>query len=124
MAMTLKLRPVEEAIERALRRTDPNAPNARELDAAGVARVLLKHWGDEAPLVLGRALELARDTVGSWTPKAPPAGLVPAGGPPPPVENTPPAAGTDPRSSDREGGAGGGATEDPGPLFRVRGGAP
>jgi hypothetical protein len=57
---------IDDAIERALKRVDPNAQNARELDAAAVSRVLIKHWGDDAPLVLGRALELARNQVAKW----------------------------------------------------------
>lgn len=102
--MTLKLRPIEEALERALRSVNPEARNVRELDAAVVARALLKHWGDEGPDVLARALELARETVASWTPKAPPVGQDPAGGPPcppPPCEQPPSGAGTGPSSDDR-----------------------
>ena len=46
--------------ERALARTDPNSPTALEDDARELARCLLKHWGDDAPRVAAKALELAR----------------------------------------------------------------
>jgi hypothetical protein len=63
--------PLEEAIARVMRRNDPHAPEVAEHDAAGVARLLVRHWGDQAPDVLRRATELAAAEVRRWTPDPP-----------------------------------------------------
>lgn len=63
--------PLELAIDRAMRKNDPQSPHVLELDAAIVAVLLIKHWGDEAPRVLERALELARERVATWSPEPP-----------------------------------------------------
>jgi hypothetical protein len=56
------LTPIEEAIRRALAK---NARNEKppEDDARVIARIVVKHWGDDSVGVLERALELARERV-------------------------------------------------------------
>lgn len=54
---------VESAIERAIAK---KSPTTLELDAEELARVAIKLWGDDAPRVLGRAIEHARTTVSAW----------------------------------------------------------
>jgi hypothetical protein len=60
---TTELTPIEDAIRRAL------AKNAREEklpddDARVIARLVVKHWGDDAVRVLERALEFTREKLG------------------------------------------------------------
>jgi ABC-type molybdenum transport system ATPase subunit/photorepair protein PhrA len=47
-------------------RTDPHAAEVKELDAEALAALLVRHYGNEAPEVLSRALELARAKVAAW----------------------------------------------------------
>lgn len=44
------------AIDRALRKL-AEAPKTYDIDAEAIAKVLVKHYGDEAEDVLGRAIE-------------------------------------------------------------------
>lgn len=54
------------AAARAMKKTDPAAPEVKELDAEALAALVVRHYGNEAPGVLERALELARAKVGAW----------------------------------------------------------
>jgi hypothetical protein len=42
-----------------------------ERDAREVAKLIVRHWGDQAPGVAELVLEYVRDDVGRWTPKTP-----------------------------------------------------
>lgn len=55
-----------KAAARAMARTDPHAAEVKELDAEALAALLVRHYGNEAPEVLSRALELARAKVAAW----------------------------------------------------------
>lgn len=55
-------RDMPAAADRELRkRNGATAPAVVELDARGLARVVFKHWGDQAPEILSRALDIARE---------------------------------------------------------------
>ena len=74
---------IDDVIHRKLAGLDPNAANARERDAEAIARVVVRHWGDDAPSVLERSLELAREKVAGWGARpAPPPAATEKGGRP------------------------------------------
>jgi hypothetical protein len=53
--------------ERELRkRNGSEDPSVLDADALGLARVVVRHWGDQAPDVLERAARVAREIVGKW----------------------------------------------------------
>lgn len=73
---------LEEAIDRAMRKNACGGANDAE-DAAVIATLVVKHWGDDAPRVIEQALELAREQVRRWAKKggkAPPEPPDPEGG--------------------------------------------
>jgi len=88
--------------ERALERTDPLDPHALERDADELVRVLVRTWGDDAPRVAARVLELAREAVSD--PAAYRAAVSRRSHPRPRGEKKPPAHA--PRSADSRAAAG------------------
>ena len=52
-----------QAADRELRKRsgDNPPPNTPELDARGLAKVVWRHWGDDAPRILARALALCTE---------------------------------------------------------------
>jgi hypothetical protein len=42
-----------------------------EHDARAVAKLIVRHWGDQAPDVAELVVEYVRDEVGRWTPRTP-----------------------------------------------------
>ncbi len=63
-----ELTPIEEAIERALRKNARAEASAQD-DAKVIARIVVKHWGNDAVTVLLLALDRAREEVGRWSPE-------------------------------------------------------
>lgn len=51
-----------QAVERTLAKLPEQGPgNLVERDAAAIAKVARKYWGDQAPEVLSRAVQLAKE---------------------------------------------------------------
>jgi len=48
---------VAAALDRALKKTTPEVGKGYDLDARAIAKVLVRHYGDEAEAVLKRAKE-------------------------------------------------------------------
>lgn len=55
-----------QAVDAAMRRNGPLNPDVAAHDVEAIARIVVRHWGDQAPHILKEAEKRANETIAQW----------------------------------------------------------